>query len=180
MGNTPHPWEADGPPPDPVYVPLSSPRAGEELRGVVLSHKLKTVWVHYDRDAKPRGRTVPCCRPADQGHCATPHCPTGRRLYYGYLVWSMAPAWQLRLLELPTGAIWGNPGLVAPPCRSLRGLQLAVKRQPGRHNGPVSVRFIAGSIDLTKLPEPPDIAALLLRLWGLDPATGEAPPPPNE
>jgi hypothetical protein len=151
------------------FVPILSPRAGAQLRGLILADKLVGVMTHWLDE-----RTTPCTRPRSTCR-GCKDCL--KRRWKGYLpVLALGPD-RLALFELTplaaSGAGIGDPNNAT----ALRGLYVVLSRRAGQRNGRVACAVSAPPAEYAgvALPAPFDARAALARVWGVrpcPPATG--------
>jgi hypothetical protein len=152
----------DGPaPPGGVrFVPFIRPHGGIPLFFIATAQQITPRWVHWTD-----GRTVGCrgqyglpCQPCDAG---------GRRRWTAFLPVLLWPGCSEAIVDLPQSAFFhgreSNPAFHG----NLRGRWFMVKR-PVRPSTPwiVEIRESGEGVP-DPLPAPPDVPALLRRLWGL-------------
>lgn len=107
-------------------------------------------------------RTIPCegvglCKACDEGHSWRWHC---------YLSAVLQPGLEHALLEFTAASseTLRNYQLVYG---SIRGCLLKAYRPSKRHNGRVVITAQATDPAKTRLPDPPDVKAILCHIWGV-------------
>ncbi len=129
------------------------------------------VWTHWiadpDPNARPRGRSRPCCGPA----CPYHTLPCIKKGYAAALLWlwhleHQKQEWRLGVIEV-TEAI---DQLFA---KDLRGHVWKLERKGKRVNSPLVATQLEAVPDFD-LPPPFDVRAVLTRMWGWREHPGKA------
>lgn len=152
------PFYARRPTPDRIKrkFDLVRVRAGKSIRGIMLAGDLVGAYTHYWG-----GRTVPCFA----GECVA--CKRNVEVrWHGYLPLLALKQQSIAIVEITDGCVevfddWYRKH------RSLRGALVEVRRREGKANNPLWADLQDGPIPATNLPDPPDVQAILERMWGL-------------
>jgi hypothetical protein len=152
----------DGPPPADQFrpVPVVRAYAGAPLVVVSLGQQITPRWLHWS------GTRTVGCRSQYQLPCA--ECDRGlRRRWAAYLPVLCWPGLAEAILELPQSAFYAGREQNPAWHGCLRGRWLLIKRPVSPYH-PWTVERRDSTEGLPDpLPAPPDVPALLRRLWGL-------------
>lgn len=141
------------------HLPLLRLGPQAALRAAITSPDVLGVLTHF-----MGGRTLACI----QGDC--PGCESKLpQRWEGYLgVVTTKPSRHI-ILGITPGAALGI-GDSAPDPHNLRGLLLVAERIGKRANARLRARVEEVELGQLRLPDPPDLKAHLLHIWGLDQA----------
>lgn len=127
---------------------------GGKVSYIILSDAVLGTWTHFYQR-----RTQPCMGDSCQ------ICPLeNTRRWYGWIVGLALARGEKFLVEVPAGVALNLKAFRAER-GSLRGCSLALFRANKKENGPVRGEISVGKIDISLLPECPDIESLLCRMW---------------
>jgi hypothetical protein len=147
-----------------------TPQVGVPLRLLALANAPLGVYVHWLQNPKQRGggRTVPHTTPDD----TCPICveQNQRPRWHGYLACWWEHSSRFVVADLSLHAVQSCPELVPSHPFPLRGCYVTLSRIGKSNNSPVKATVMRSTIAPTDLPEPFDVRAALMRMWGLSPS----------
>lgn len=133
-------------------------RAGTTNKGVCLSRDVLGAEVHYC------GRTVPHVEPAED----CDGCKAKRqKRWEGYIAAWNPSGGKIVLLTITAGAADAFEAYAALH-GSIRGAMVTLSRPGGRPNGRIVAELQPSGIASTRLPDEPDLFAVVANIWGLD------------
>lgn len=158
--------------PNPITLRLLRTPIGRPTELIITSHRPIGTFTHFYKQ-----RTVPCehpdpCPPCSEGHSAR---------WHGYLAALQQPHRE--------HVIWEYTSTLHQPILdylaeypSLRGALLTAKRLKPHPNSRQAIWVRPPSYDNPPLPDPPDLAKILLHIWGIaaDPRATHTQPHPHE
>ena len=142
------------------YVELVTPRVGEKVRVVAISHHVETVPIHYYG-----GRTLPCL--GTKEICFGCAAEVGSRPK-GYLAAIAPMTGKVVVAELTEKAMEGNEERLAGEGAGLRGFGLIIYRRGNSRQGRVYLEFTQTRTPEEQLPPAPDVRTIMQRIWGVD------------
>lgn len=152
--------------PEESAAPLGLPVVRAPHKGclvlTILSDHVLGCWTHFYRR-----RTQPCMG-AECTIC--PHENTRR--WYGWIIGYDVVRREKKLMEIPA-SVAINLRAYRAERSTLRGHSLKLFRKNDKSNGPVVGAIGQPKIDLSLLPECPDIVSLLCRLWQIKSLTAD-------
>ena len=138
------------------YRIVRAPNQGE-LQGMILSPRIYGCDTHYFH-GRTRPHTEPICEACDEG--------AGKR-WQGYLALMLTKSRDLALFEFTAAAAAPLVEYEAHN-NTLNGAVIRAFRTSVKANARVVIRIERGDVDLFHAPEPPDVEAILQRIWGID------------
>lgn len=133
---------------------IKRPKGTTEIRGIIVSHNVTGLYVHYYC-----GRTRPCTGE----NCEA--CAANRRAAWkGYVAVTDTTCKEKWLFELtPTAAERLKKAF--SEFRTLKGLAIKMRKANGRDNGPTWVAIGQQPVPAHALPDAPNVEARLCRIW---------------
>jgi len=150
-------WDDSGPQDRGPFIPIMSPRPGQQLRCLITSADWQGVYTHFHES-----RTTPCL--GDDLACEGCYRRRAKR-WKAYVAGIMAGVGRQCLVELTIGALDSCDELKHSR-GNLRGRYIILWRANMARNAPVRCKLEDFRGDL-HIPAPFDIHAALCRIWGI-------------
>jgi hypothetical protein len=156
------------PQPGDRWIPVVQPRAKAPITVRVLSSKVLSTMVHWVPNAlKPgSGHSAPHTKPDD----TCPLCIEMGQVprWHGYLgAWHHSTS-RVVIVDLSVHAIHACSALDPARGHDLRGLELRLYRAGAGNNSKMMAELSKLTYKDDELPDAPDVAKCLARLWGLN------------
>ena len=138
------------------YRIVRAPNTGE-LNGLILSAHIYGCDTHYFH-GRTRPHTEPVCEACEEG---------SNKRWQGYLALMLTKSRDLALFEFTAAAAAPLVEYEAHN-NTLNGAVIRAFRTSVKANARVVIRIERGDVDLYHAPDPPDVQAILARIWGVD------------